>query len=156
MQMYHFLTTWQFDAPVAAVWDVLGDFETFPMWWSNWKRLELRDPGQPIGVGSIFDCEVRGSLPYSLRYTLEIVELDPPYLNVHRSSGDLVGEGRWVLAEQHDGAHVEHHWDVGTTNALFNTLAAIPLVRRMLSDNHTLVMDNGYRGLVSQLHSRRP
>lgn len=97
--MYHFVTDWQFDAPVAAVWEVLGDLESFPVWWPNWKRLERRGSG-PVGVGTVFDCEVRGSLPYSLRYALEIAELEAPYLNVHRSTGDLVGEGPWVLTER--------------------------------------------------------
>lgn len=154
MQMYHFVTEWLFDFPIKAVWQELGDFRSFPEWWSDWKKLELRGDESEPQVGSIFDCEVKGSLPYTLRYSLEIMVSNPPYLNEHLASGGLVGSGKWVLTEQDGGTQVEHYWHVGTSNPVLNAFGTIPYVRKMMEKNHTEVMERGYQGLKARLEKK--
>lgn len=151
MQMYDFVTEWEFAAPIEAVWQELADFRAFPRWWPDWRKLELRDGESEPGVGSVFDCEVRGSLPYSLRYSLEITRQDPPFLNEHASTGDLVGHGKWVLRENEKGTVVQHHWHVGTSNPFLNALSYLPFVKSMMAQNHSEVMARGYQGLKARL-----
>ena len=151
MHMYHFVTEWFFDAPVEEVWEVLSDFQSLPQWWPDYKKLEPQDPHRTAEVGAVYDVVVKGSLPYSLRFSLEITKLDPPFLNEHRAAGGLVGTGKWTLVPRDGGTEVKHFWDVGTTNPLLNFFARFSFAERMLAENHTAVMARGYEGLKARL-----
>jgi Polyketide cyclase / dehydrase and lipid transport len=64
---YHFVTDWRFHAPLQKVWSVVLDIERYPGWWKNFRRVQIAR-GDGKSVGSVIECEVRGSLPYSLNY----------------------------------------------------------------------------------------
>ena len=151
MQTYRFLTEWFFNSVIEDVWQELEDFQSFPEWWTDWKKLELRGKDSKVKVGSIFDCVVKGSLPYSFHYTLEITEADPPYFSAHRASGGLVGSGKWILSQQGEGTKVEHHWNVSTANPVLNTIAKVPLIKKLMQKNHDDMMDRGYKSLKTRL-----
>lgn len=142
---YHFVTTWQFSAPIQRVWSVVLDIERYPGWWKNFRRVDVTR-GDGKSVGSIIWCEVRGSLPYSLRYALEVLESEPYRHILLRSTGDLVGTGRWRFEETDPGlTRASYYWDVATTNPILNLIA--PLAKRALARNHEQVMANGYAAL---------
>ncbi len=143
--VYHFRTDWPFKAPLATVWSVVLDIEHYPAWWSNFRRVKLRR-GDGKSPGSVIECEVRGSLPYSLNYALEVMRADPMRSIDLRSTGDLVGTGRWEFVERapHD-ILATYFWDVGTTNPILNVVA--PLARGLLARNHEQVMANGFAAL---------
>jgi hypothetical protein len=97
-------------------------------------------------VGSVIECEVRGSLPYSLKYELEVTEADEYRHILLRSTGDLVGTGRWEFSEvEPSTVKAVYYWDVATTNPILNLVA--PLARGALARNHERVMANGYAAL---------
>ena len=86
--------------------------------------------------------EVRGSLPY-LTYAIEVLEAERPRHILLRSTGDLVGTGRWAFSEPvPEECLAIYTWDVATTNPILNLIA--PLARGALAANHTRVMANGY------------
>jgi hypothetical protein len=142
---YHFRTEWRFSAPVERVWAVVLDIEHYPSWWKNFRRVKLiRGDGKSIG--SVIECEVRGSLPYSLTYSLEVVEATEYRQLLLRSTGDLIGAGRWEFVPLgRDSATATYYWDVATTNPILNLVA--PLARGALARNHEQVMANGYAAL---------
>jgi hypothetical protein len=142
---YHFRTEWRFSAPVERVWAVVLDIEHYPSWWKNFRRVKLiRGDGKSIG--SVIECEVRGSLPYSLTYSLEVVKATEYRQLVLRSTGDLIGAGRWEFVPLgSDSATATYYWDVATTNPILNLVA--PLARGALARNHEQVMANGYAAL---------
>jgi len=144
-EQYHFKTEWQFRAPMDRVWTVLLDIQNYPAWWKNFRRVRLvRGDGK--SVGSIIECEVRGSLPYSLSYQLEVLEAARPTHILLRSTGDLVGSGRWEFSQTSPGAtQAVYYWDVATTNPILNLVA--PLARGAMARNHQRVMANGYDAL---------
>ena len=75
---YHFTTEWRFRSPVEQAWSVILDIQRYPGWWKNFRRVKvIRGDGK--SVGSVVECEVRGSLPYSLTYALEVLEAERPY-----------------------------------------------------------------------------
>lgn len=142
---YHFVTTWQFRAPVQRVWSVVLDIEHYPGWWKNFRRVTITR-GDGKSVGSIIWCEVRGSLPYSLTYSLEVLEAEQDRHILLRSTGDLVGTGRWKFAETTPAiTEAVYYWDVATTNPILNLIA--PLAKGALARNHEQVMANGYAAL---------
>ncbi|HSO94002.1 MAG TPA: SRPBCC family protein [Candidatus Dormibacteraeota bacterium] len=142
---YHFKTDWRFHAPLATVWSVVLDIERYPDWWGNFRRVRIvRGDGK--SVGSVIACEVRGSLPYSLKYSVEVIEAEQPRHILLRSTGDLLGTGRWAFEEEEPGiASAVYFWDVETSNPILNLVA--PFARRALSRNHEQVMANGYAAL---------
>ncbi|TMD81961.1 MAG: polyketide cyclase [Chloroflexi bacterium] len=148
---YHFRTEWRFVAPVDRTWSVVLDIERYPGWWKNFRRVTvIRGDGKSIG--SVVECEVRGSLPYSLTYSIEILEAQRPRHLLVRSSGELVGTGRWEFSEPVPGESLAvYYWDVATTNPILNLIA--PLARNALASNHTRVMANGYAALKPQVEA---
>ena len=90
---YHFVTEWRFNASLQRVWSVVLDIERYPEWWKNFRRVAIAR-GDGSSIGSQIRCEVRGALPYSLRYTLEVLESEEYRHLLLRSTGDLVGTGR--------------------------------------------------------------
>jgi hypothetical protein len=144
-EQYHFVTEWRFRAPLDKVWSVVLDIQHYPGWWKNFRKVEIvRGDGK--SVGSMIECEVRGSLPYSLRYTLEVIEALLHQRIVLRSTGELVGTGRWEFSNVDTfTAKALYFWDVSTTNTILNLIA--PLARRALASNHDRVMANGYQAL---------
>ena len=144
MEVYHFVTKWFFQAAPERVWEEAANMESYPSWWKDLRKAEIRGSEPALQSGSIVDCEVRGALPYSLRFTVEVTTYQPPDLMVIKSSGDLVGEGRWTLEARDDGTASTFYWDVGTTNRVLNLLGKLPFLRKMLEKNHDDVMAKGY------------
>lgn len=147
METYHFVTNWHFHAPIERVWDELIHVSAWPTWWSCWRKAQYRGGEAQSQLGSIIDNEVKGTLPYSLRFTTEVTRLQPPNLLELKSSGELDGTGKFVLEQDDDGTAVTYYWDVATANPLFNLMGKLSFMRSMVEKNHDYVMDDGYRGL---------
>lgn len=142
---YHFRTEWRFKAPVQRAWAVVLDIRSYPAWWKNFRRISIMR-GDGKSVGSVISCEVRGSLPYSLTYALEVLEAVEYRHILLRSTGDLVGTGRWEFAQVDPAiSSAVYFWDVATTNPILNLIA--PLAKGALARNHEHVMANGYAAL---------
>ena len=151
MEMYHFVTKWFFHAPIERVWDEASNLEEYPSLWPNLRRAEIRESETKLKLGSIVDCEVKGALPYTLRFSVELIAFQPPTYMELKSSGDLVGYGKCVLERQGKGTASTFHWDVGTTKPMFNMLARIPFLKAILEKNHNYVMAKGYEVVKSKL-----
>jgi hypothetical protein len=144
-ETYHFVTDWRFQAPLQKVWSVVLDIERYPGWWKNFRRVQVTQ-GDGKSVGSVIQCEVRGSLPYSLNYALEVINAEEYRRILLRSTGDLAGTGRWEFEEAERGTvDAVYYWDVATTKSILNLVA--PLARGALARNHERVMANGYAAL---------
>ena len=151
MEMYHFVTRWFFRASIERVWEEASNVEAYPDWWKYLRRAKMRGDRHGLRLGSVVDCEVRGTLPYSLRFTAKVTAFDPPRLMEIESTGDLVGTGKWVLEPGEGGTESTFYWDVGTTNPVLNLLARVPFVKKMLVKNHDDVMSAGYEVVKSRI-----
>jgi len=150
---YSFVTDWSFEAPIHDVWHAISDICSYPEIWPDFKKVQVR-VGDGRSVGSIIDAETRGRLPYSLNYSLEVVESVEPRHILLKSAGDLVGSGRWELSPLGDSrTAVKYYWDVATTNPVLNFLA--PLFRSALARNHDEVMARGRAAFARVLTGAR-
>ena len=155
MEIYHLVTKWYFMAPVESVWEELADAKSWPGWWPSWRKVRFHGSESKMQLGTIAYNEVKGQLPYSLRFNNEVTLVQEPYLMENKSSGDLVGKGKTVLEQQDDGTAVTIYWDVATSNPVFNLLGKLPFVKAMIEKNHDYVMDDGFRGLKQRLEQRQ-
>jgi uncharacterized protein YndB with AHSA1/START domain len=151
MASYSFVTLWHFRQPIERVWQAINAAEDYPRWWSNILYYECITPENPRGVGAQGRRAVRGLLPYSLVYTTTITKTEAPYNLEYDAEGDLVGDGRFVLAEVTDrqtvrGTEVTLYWNVNTQGKWLNRLA--PLFKWLFAWNHHHVMRRGERGLA--------
>jgi uncharacterized protein YndB with AHSA1/START domain len=152
--MYHFVTEWFFEAPIERVWNELEDVEAWPSWWSSYRKVKKITPEAKMQVGSRAECEVKGKLPYTLRFNTEVTLLQAPHHMVIDSSGGIVGTGKFLLEEKEKGTLVTYHWDVSASNAILNSLGGLSFARKQMEQNHDYVMDIGYRGLQQRLESK--
>ncbi len=138
MEVYHLTTRWFFHAPIEQVWQelVVND--------QQWQDATT-GANKTIGVGTRVDNEVKGDLPYTLRFTTEITRFEEPFVCEATSSGDLVGTGEWVLESRDSGTAATFYWDVGLGNPVLNLLSKIPVAKEAMTQNHDEVMEEDYR-----------
>ncbi len=137
IEMYHLTTRWFFHAPIDRVWAELTTND------EQWKKAASQGNGM-IGIGTFVDNEVKGDLPYTLRFRTEITRYEPPFVIEATSSGDLVGKGTWVLEARDGGTEATFYWDVGMSNPILNLLSKIPFVKSAMAENHDQVMAEDY------------
>jgi uncharacterized protein YndB with AHSA1/START domain len=147
METYHLITNWYFEAPIERVWEELTDVRSWPTWWPSWRKAHFRGSEPRAQLGTTIDNEVKGTLPYSLCFTTEVTIFQSPHLLELKTSGDLVGSGKFVLEERDGGTAVTYYWDVGTANPAFNLMGKLPFAKAMVEKNHDYVMAEGLRGL---------
>jgi hypothetical protein len=115
------------------------------------KKAKIRGTESRLQLGSVADCEVKGALPFSLCFTVEVTTFQPPHLVEIKSTGDLVGTGKWILESKGNGTQSTFYWDVGTTLPILNLIARIPFVKHILKKSHDDVMAKGYEVVKSRI-----
>jgi uncharacterized protein YndB with AHSA1/START domain len=156
MAHYSFVMLWHFREPIERIWQAINAAEDYPRWWSNILDYECLTPENPRGVGAKGRRAVRGLLRYSLVYTTTITRTEAPYNLEYVAEGDLVGEGRFVLAATADAqgaraTEVTLYWNVSTQGRRLNRFA--PLLKWLFVWNHNYVMRRGERGLTKWMES---
>lgn len=153
MAHYEFVTTWQLDAPIEQVFDVLRDSERYPVWWKGVKQVQVLVPGSEEGIGAASRFTWRSVLPYSLSFDLHVTRVEEPRVIEGQARGELSGTGIWMLSERDGGGtKVVYDWRVRTTKAWMNAFG--PLARPAFVWNHDVVMKQGARGLAALLGAR--
>jgi hypothetical protein len=151
MARYRFVTTWCLDAPLEAVWAEIVASEQWPTWWPGVLRNECIRRGEADGVGSLYSCEWRGPLPYTVAFQAETLRIERPHVIELTASGELAGRGTWRLYEG-DGTCAVYDWDVETTQAWMNSLA--PVGRPVFAWSHHWIMRRGGEALARRLGCR--
>jgi hypothetical protein len=146
---FHLVTEWDFDAPVEVLWRILAAPETWPGFWPSVRRVDLIEPGDPDGIGSLRRMTWSTALPYDLVFDMRTTRIEPFSLIEGRASGELDGIGRWTLSPRGPGCHVRYDWIVAVTKPWMVRLAF--LLRPAFAWNHGIIMERGRRGLLRQL-----
>lgn len=144
---YRFVTTWKIESPIADVWSVLVDFQTWTSWWKG-----LKDMSKIGGNGeSVYKLTV-GYLIYFLTFQFYIDKIVFPYSVYLHATGDLEGKGEYELSEVNNVTTVIFTWNVSVTKpwVKFASKFAHPFFEYC----HNLVMNWFAKGMARQLHSR--
>lgn len=131
-----------FAQPPAVVWAALTDVDAYRRWWPWLSDLDA----DQFEVGATWRCHVRPPLPYSLRFTLTLEEVESPRFAVATIAGDIEGHASVDLTDSSEGSG-------GTDLRLVSILRSSTRSLRLLADlgppivrfGHDWVLDSGLR-----------
>jgi carbon monoxide dehydrogenase subunit G len=149
MADYHYVSTWQLQAPIEPVWAALNDLEHLPAWYRGVQEARELIPGDAQGVGTRVRYVIKGRLPLRLAFEATTTRSVPPREQELQAEGELAGTGRWLLDQQGGVTTVRYLWDVTTTRPWMNLLA--PLARPLFTWNSRGVMLQAGEGLAAFL-----
>jgi len=149
MADYHYISTWQLQAPIEPVWAAISQLEQLPAWYPAVQEVQTLTPGDPDAVGSRVRYLIKGRLPMRLAFEATIARVDPPRELELQAEGDLAGTGRWLLDHQGGVTTVRYLWDVQTTKPWMNLVA--PIARPLFTWNSKGVMLQAGKGLARHL-----
>ncbi|BAU41577.1 SRPBCC family protein [Leptolyngbya sp. O-77] len=149
MAEYHFVTLWQFAAPIESVWNAITQTQDWPTWWQAVQSVEELEAGDPTGIGHISRFVWKMPLGYTLAFNTQLVRLEAPMLMEAIAKGDVEGRGLWELSPIPEGCQVRYSWTVRTSGRWMNWAAR--LARPILEWNHNAVMNQGGRALADHL-----
>ncbi|HEX4434837.1 MAG TPA: SRPBCC family protein [Acidimicrobiales bacterium] len=139
-------TVHRYELPLARshVWSLISDVEQYRTWWP-WLRSF--DAGA-LAQGEEWHCMVQPPVPYLVRFTVFIEEVEAGALVRASVGGDVVGEATLTL----------HDADDGCVTTLQSTLApgnrALGLVSRFAGPvarfGHDWVLDSGARQFIAR------
>jgi uncharacterized protein YndB with AHSA1/START domain len=152
MAEYHFLTTYQIEAPIQQVWQAFRDFDRYPTWSKGIFHAQQLKLGHADDVGDKIRYKVKGRLPFTLAFDATLTQVDPPRVLELQARGDLEGVGRWTLSQDGTITTAQYTWDVRSTKRWMNLLA--PLARPLFEWNHDGVMRDAGHGLARYLGAR--
>ena len=149
MAEYHFVSTWQIQAPIERVWEEIYHAKRWPSWWKYVAGVEELEPGGADGVGKRVHIRFRTRLPYTLGFEATATRVAPPAVLEAEATGELEGTGRWTLTPADGGTLVRYNWDVRTTRWWMSLLA--PVARPAFSWNHDQLMREMAESLARRL-----
>jgi uncharacterized protein YndB with AHSA1/START domain len=146
MADYHYISTWQLQAPIERVWLAISDLERLPAWYPAVQQVQTLAAGDADGVGSRVRYLIKGRLPMRLAFEATIARVVPPRELELRAEGELAGTGRWELEQRGEVTSVRYTWDVRTTKAWMNLAA--PVARPLFTWNTRGVLLEAGQGLA--------
>ncbi len=143
---YHFKTHWRVRARIEDIFEILTQAGNYPKWWGlkYFTAREIVSAG-PNGLGQTVEFEMRGWLPYTLRWQLKSVEADKPTHIAGISSGDFSGLGVWTLKQDGPWADITFNWTVIVHKPFLKTWGF--LLKSLFMWNHDWVMSRAEKGL---------
>ena len=152
---YRFVSNWRIpEATCNEVADVLEDLDTLPRWWpSVYLDITPIRSGEEHGLHRIVDLYTKGWLPYTLRWRLEIVEVDYPRSSRVAATGDLTGSGRWQFTQDGPDVAIRYDWEVEAGKPLLRY--GSPVLRPLFAANHRWAMARGEESLRREVRRRQ-
>jgi len=144
---YHFVTHWRVKGPIQTVFEILKDGKNYAHWWK--PAYVSSEEVAPQKVESL----VRAKLPYTLRFTSQMIQETPPRELKIRATGELEGTGLWKLKQEGESTLVDFFWDVRANKAVVRWLSF--LLKPLFSWNHDWVMNTGEKALQSEIERRK-
>lgn len=147
---YFFVTHWRVPGTSEQVFRLFQQVERLPQWWpAVYLQVSERERGNASGIGRSYDLLTKGWLPYTLKWTLTVSEVEFPTRISLSASGDLSGQGTWHLAQDGDCVDLTYDWEVSADKPLLRRLA--PLFKPAFALNHAWAMRQGETSLRLEL-----
>lgn len=138
MAIYRFVTDFAIRAPIDQVYGAIADPEGWLNRWPDAIEVQRLAAGNTDGLGASFDATVRAPMGYRLSAVITTVGVDRPHELQMTSSGDLEGQGTWLLGQPDDTTNVVFTWAVRPTPAWMTMLT--PVLRPAFARGHHTVV----------------
>lgn len=114
--------TWRTTAPVADVWVVVADLQTWPAWWPAIDEVEVLagSPSAPEAARFTFGTPVR-----PLRVEMAVTAEPRQQLDVVTVGGPIQGTGRLELLEEEPGTAVRFALRLDVRSLVFKPVERI-------------------------------
>ena len=146
---YSFVTNWELKAPLEEVWNAIYNSLEWPQWWKGVRSVIEINPNDAGGLNGIRTYTWKSSLPYQLRFSMQLTEKEFLKRLKGIACGELEGTGEWHFTENKGIVHVRYNWNIVTNKKWMNTFAFI--LRPVFKINHNIVMHWGGKGLAKKL-----
>lgn len=156
MSNYHFVTRWEVEATPEEVYRLLEDVEKLVEWWpSVYLDIKVVDRGQSGGVGKKVLLYTKGWLPYTLKWSFMVTEVEFPKGYSLEAYGDFSGKGVWTFRQIPDSSKCEviYDWNIIAEKPLLKKLSF--LFRPIFSANHHWAMNKGLTSLKLEMKRRK-
>ncbi|MFM8898395.1 MAG: SRPBCC family protein [Burkholderiales bacterium] len=151
MPATHFdlVSHWRIPAPIDRVWEALVDVEHWVLWWPYVRKVQPLRSGGSNGLGCQWRIEWATRLPYRLLIDVETIDVQKPERLRGHSTGQLQGEGIWLLRHEGGITDITYVYRVELAASWMRWLA--PLLAPLFRWNHEGVMRAGGLGLAQHL-----
>lgn len=150
---YHFVTHWRVHGTIEEVGRIIGDATSLPLWWpAVYLDVQVLKAGDANGVGTELELYTKGWLPYTLRWQLRVVDVEPMRSVTIASRGDFVGRGIWTFAQDGEWVDVTYEWEIQAEKPLLRRLS--PVLKPIFAANHRWAMRTGEESLRLELLRR--
>jgi uncharacterized protein YndB with AHSA1/START domain len=129
---------YRFTASPEAFWRALESTDRYQQWWPWLRQFEAKG----LILGDSWRCAVRPPLPYTVRFAIELTEVDPPTTVAATITGDITGAARIEIAPDGDeGSTVNLHSELAPNGRGFTAFATV--ARPLVTRGHNWVLDTG-------------
>lgn len=147
---FAFDRTWAFASSPHEFFATVNRTDEFTGWW-NWLRVfEV----EGLHTGAQARCVIQAPLPYALRLTIAVEEVEPDALVATRVDGDLVGPARLEIAPHPDGCTARLVWSLELRDPVLRNVAVFARPAMVWAHDH--VVAAGVADFERKVSFRRP
>lgn len=151
---YHFITHWRVQGTHEEVYDILQDAPDLVRWWSSvYLKVDEIEPGDENGIGKVVQLHTKGWLPYTLRWSFRVTQVEHPVGFSLEAWGDFDGRGIWTFEQDGDWVDITYDWKIKADKLILRYLSF--LLKPIFSANHHWAMNQGYESLKHELARRQ-
>lgn len=151
---YHFISRWRVEGTLEEVSAILTDTASLPRWWpSVYLGVEPLQPGEADGTEKVVRLHTRGWLPYTLDWTLRVIESRRPRGFTLEATGDFIGRGIWNFVQDGHFVDISYDWKICADKPLLRTFSFA--LNAVFEANHRWAMARGEESLKLELARQR-
>lgn len=150
---YDFHDQWLLPGTLEEVAEVMFDPESMPLWWPAFRSMTLVEPGDENGVGSLYQMQVKGPLPYELALSYRVREKRFPDGYAVDVFGDFEGEGTGTFTQVEGFVRSSFRMRIECRRPLIRFLSAV--ARPLLALQHRWVIWRGAQRVHQRIRARR-
>jgi len=151
---YRIVTRWNLDATAEEIAEIASAPEELVRWWpATFLRARRLDPHRKLGPGSEASWQVKGWLPYTMRFRSRIDDFGYPHHCRISVSGDFEGELRCQVHCAASGSSIQFDFNVKVNKPVVRYLSF--LLKPLFCSNHIWVMVRGCQSMSAELARRK-
>jgi hypothetical protein len=127
---FAFDRTWVFAASPLEFFASIARTDVFTQWWSWLRVFEVEGTAETfvdagLQPGSLARCVIQAPLPYALRLTIAVEEVEADALVATQVDGDLRGPARLEIRPHVDGCTARLVWSLELRDPMLRNVAVV-------------------------------